>query len=132
MGEIVGIESMCSKPRNREFIINSMFENVEQQILDLVLTKYQLNKIVDKYVLKIKSYDDNSYNRKLIRKEELIFIRKVLIFRNFQILLSDQIDYKQKIDSSIHPGGGEFIETDIESYLLLFDRILDSYRKEIT
>lgn len=62
----------------------------------IILELYDLKRINDKYFMQIRDYTENSYNKKKIKQEEIIFLRKMFMCYKISIACSDALKFKQR------------------------------------
>ncbi len=86
----------------REFVCKTYLK--EDGDLSLaVIDHYNLNSIKKKYVTKERTYDENSYNKKKIRKEEKNFMYIMYVYRSYIYFKDSQ----KKIESELYSIIGE-------------------------
>lgn len=80
----------CQKKKKiREDLLNLFLKYYQEEFINLV-KRYDLKCINDKYILMINNYDQNSYNKCKIRKEEL-FMLSILLLTNVRNKRVDDI-----------------------------------------
>lgn len=70
----------ANKKKIRENLLNILMDEEKTKFMEII-KKYDLKRINDKYILKINSYTQNSYNRNKIKEEELIIL-SILLYIN--------------------------------------------------
>lgn len=72
------IKEAIRTKKAREILIN-VYINENTELADEIIRHWELCRFKNKYIYKKRFYDDNSYNKKKIRNEEIIFIQKIII-----------------------------------------------------
>ncbi|WOO89929.1 hypothetical protein R2F61_04265 [Mollicutes bacterium LVI A0078] len=114
------VENKGSRERMIKQCINDYSE-----YCDLVLDLYKLEKVNDKYFRQIRDYDENSYNKRKIREEEIIFLRKMFMCYKISIACVDAIKFKKRANNQTNKIYDDNIyrETDKELYMKLMGKL---------
>lgn len=92
---------------------------------DLILDLYKLEKVNDKYFRKIREYDENSYNKRKIKEEEIIFLRKMFMCYKVSIACMDAIKFKKRANNQTRDVYDDNIyrETDKQLYSAMLNKL---------
>lgn len=120
--EILLLRECVENKSTRENIIKSGVRTYPVEC-EKIANIYDLKRVKDKYILKIRNYDENSYSKKKIKEEEVIFVRKVYLFLKLHTATTETIRYKN--DANVITAGiyddSKFPDEDIKLYQLAFD-----------
>lgn len=92
---------------------------------DLILDLYKLEKVNDKYFRKIRDYDENSYNKRKIKEEEIIFLRKMFMCYKVSIACTDAIKFKKRANNQTRDvyDDNAYRETDKKLYSAMLNKL---------
>lgn len=128
--EMLLLQECRENKSTRENVMKNALEQYPE-ICEKIIDIYDLKRVNDKYILKIRDYSENSYSKKKIRYEEIIFLRKSYVYLKLENFLIESIEFKRlanKITSSIYDDN-ELSQIDEELYDYLFDRFMKINRK---
>lgn len=85
------VENKGSRERMIKQCINDYYDDCL-----LILELYRLEKVNDKYFRGTREYDENSYNKRKIKEEEIIFLRKMFMCYKISIACVDALKFKKR------------------------------------
>lgn len=94
--------------------------NLSAQIIEF----WKLDRVYHKYLSKIRLYDENSYVKRKVREEEMIFIKNSIIYNNFRYFVKAQMEYQWEIEKYF-----EIKFIDRKKDLLIYNKCRTSYYK---
>lgn len=124
--EMLLLRECVENKGTRERVIKQAIEEYYDVCLK-VLAIYELERVNDKYFRQIRDFTENSYNKKKIREEEIIFLRKIFVCYKITSSIDQVIAYKHTanyITSNIYDDD-KYIETDKELYADVFKEAFD-------
>ncbi len=92
-----------------------------------VLAIYELERVNDKYFRQIRDFTENSYNKKKIKEEEIIFLRKIFVCYKISNAFSEAYQYKEManlITTSVYDDT-KYLNLDKELYSEVFKESFD-------
>lgn len=107
-------------------------ERMIQQCIDdyneychLILDLYDLKRINDKYFLKIRDFTENSYNKKKIKEEEIIFLRKMFMCYKLSMSFDSALKFKSRANAQTDSvyDDDKYIEIDKKLYMQLINQM---------
>ncbi len=128
--ETILLQECCNTKSTRENLINMIFEQYEE-LSYIIINKYELDRIKDKYVTKHRSFIDNSYSKKKIKEEEIVFIRKAYVFRRVYQQMQENIKIKNlanKITQDV-VDDTKYADIDFEVYREIFYQMYEELKK---
>ncbi len=99
--EVILLQELVENKGTRERVIKSAIDSYYDLCLK-VLDIYELERVNDKYFRQIRDYTENSYNKKKIKEEEIIFIRKIFVCYKISNAISETIKYKETANLITH------------------------------
>lgn len=127
--EVLLLREIVENKGTRERVIKNAIEGYYPLCLK-VLAIYELERVNDKYFRQIRDYTENSYNKKKIKEEEIVFIRKVFVCYKIFNTISETLEYKEaanKLTAHIYDDG-KYITLDNELYLEVFNEAFDIHK----
>lgn len=124
--EMIILREVVENKGTRERIIKGVIEQYYDLCLK-VLAIYELERVNDKYFRQIREFTENSYNKRKIKEEEVIFIRKIFVGYTIQNDIKQILRYKEnanRITASIYDDV-KYIELDNELYTQVFNDAFD-------
>ncbi len=119
--ETILLQECCNTKSTRENLINMILSQYED-LSHIIIKKYSLDRIQDKYITKHRTFIDNSYSKKKIKEEEIVFIRKAYVFRRVCQQMEENIKIKE-LANSITEGvvdDSKYKDIDFEVYREIF------------
>lgn len=105
-------ETIC-----KEFILDDL------KLSKLIIKKYNLKRINNKYISKIRNYDESYYARKKLKEEEVVFAVKMLLFSSFK----EQFDKLEEQNNEFTRLLKEKYQNDYENDYLLIVKFLEKW-----
>lgn len=127
--EVLLLREIVENKGTRERVIKNAIEQYYDLCLK-VLAIYELERVNDKYFRQIRDYTENSYNKKKIKEEEIIFIRKIFVCYKIYNAINDTLKYKDManlLTCSIYDDS-KYIQLDNELYQEVFDEAFDIHK----
>lgn len=124
--EVILLREIVENKGTRERVIKNAIEGYYDLCLK-VLAIYGLERVNDKYFRQIRDYTENSYNKKKIKEEEIIFIRKIFVCYKIYNAVSDCLNYKNAanlLTSSVYDDS-QYLKYDNELYSEVFNEAFD-------
>lgn len=124
--EVLLLREIVENKGTRERVIKNAIEQYYDLCLK-VLAIYELERVNDKYFRQIREYTENSYNKKKIKEEEIIFIRKIFVCYKINNAIGDTLRYKEAanlLTNKIYDDD-KYINLDNELYQEVFDEAFD-------
>lgn len=124
--EVLLLREIVENKGTRERVIKNSIEEYYDLCLK-VLAVYELERVNDKYFRQIRDYTENSYNKKKIKEEEIIFIRKIFVCYKIYNSISECLEYKDAanlLTGSIYDDS-KYLSLDNELYLEVFNEAFD-------
>ncbi len=122
--EVLLLKECCANKSTRENFINLVFKDYED-LSFIIVEKYELNRIHDKYISKHRAFIENSYSKKKIKEEEIIFLRKAYVFKRVydQVKLNIEIKKKANFITADVVDDDKFKDIDFEMYRMIFYKL---------
>ncbi len=114
----------CKTKATRENLISLVFKDYND-LSHTIVEKYGLKRMHDKYITKHRSFIDNSYSKKKIKEEEIIFLRKAYVFKRVYEQIEENIkikDMANQITSEV-VDDTVFKDIDFEMYRIIFYKL---------
>ncbi|WOO87764.1 hypothetical protein RZE82_02215 [Mollicutes bacterium LVI A0039] len=108
--------SLLSEKKYREYLCKKYIEDNHELSIDII-KEFDYQMINNKYVLKNRMYVEGSYSKSKIKKQEIQFISKLILFRHFQNEVICNLDFFYKIKKYTHE---ELYITDNEYQTILY------------
>ncbi len=124
--EVLLLREIVENKGTRERVIKNAIETYYDLCLK-VLAIYELERVNDKYFRQIRDYTENSYNKKKIKEEEIIFIRKIFVCYKIHNAITDTLKYKDAanlLTGSIYDDS-KYLALDNELYQEVFNEAFD-------
>lgn len=124
--EVLLLREIVENKGTRERVIKNSIEEYYDLCLK-VLAVYELERVNDKYFRQIRDYTENSYNKKKIKEEEIIFIRKIFVCYKIYNAISECLEYKDAanlLTGSVYDDS-KYLSLDNELYLEVFNEAFD-------
>ncbi len=118
------VENKGTRERMIKQCISDYYEDC-----NIVLELYRLEKVNDKYFRQIRDYDENSYSKKKIKEEEIIFLRKMFMCYKISIACEDALKFKRKANRQTDTVYDDSIY--IEEDKMLYGSILTKLFKQL-
>lgn len=96
--EMILLRECCQNKSTRENLIASSISEYHNLCMEIIEV-YDLKRVNDKYVMKIRDYTENSYSKKKIKEEEVIFIRKSYMYLNLHKAMIQNIKFKHNANA---------------------------------
>lgn len=127
--EVLLLREIVENKGTRERVIKNAIEGYYPLCLK-VLAIYELERVNDKYFRQIRDYTENSYNKKKIKEEEIVFIRKIFVCYKIFNAISETLEYKEaanKLTAQIYDDS-KYLTLDNELYLEVFNEAFDIHK----
>lgn len=124
--EVLLLREIVENKGTRERVIKNAIETYYDLCLK-VLAIYELERVNDKYFRQIRDYTENSYNKKKIKEEEIIFIRKIFVCYKIYNAIINTLKYKDAanlLTNSIYDDS-KYLALDNELYQEVFNEAFD-------
>lgn len=124
--EVLLLREIVENKGTRERVIKNAIDTYYDLCLK-VLSIYELERVNDKYFRQIRDYTENSYNKKKIKEEEIIFIRKIFVCYKIHNAITKTLEYKaaaNSLTSQIYDDG-KYLALDNKLYLEVFNEAFD-------
>lgn len=124
--EVILLREIVENKGTRERVIKNAIEGYYDLCLK-VLAIYGLERVNDKYFRQIRDYTENSYNKKKIKEEEIIFIRKIFVCYKIYNAVEDCLNYKNAanlLTSAVYDDS-QYLKYDNELYSEVFNEAFD-------
>lgn len=124
--EMLILREVVENKGTRERIIKTLIEQYYDLCLK-VLAIYDLERVNDKYFRQIKDYTENSYNKRKIKEEEVIFIRKIFVCYQIQNDIKKVLRYKENANriTNVIYDDLKYLELDNLLYTQVFNDAFD-------
>lgn len=124
--EILFLREIVENKGTRERVIKKAISQYYDLCLK-VLAIYELERVNDKYFREIRDYTENSYNKKKIKEEEIIFIRKVFVCYKISQAFAETQELKKEANMLTHKifDDDKYLKLDNEIYQEIFDEAFD-------
>ncbi len=124
----VFLETIDNSPKFRTKFIEEQIE-LEELLSKEICKTYNLNLINEIYYLGILRETYNSKKRNLLKDQEIIFIRKMIVYKKYLTLVIDFIDNKKEIDYEFKTQFKTHFQNqlDREVYEKISKHVIDTY-----
>lgn len=124
--EVLLLREIVENKGTRERVIHNAIEQYYDLCLK-VLAIYGLERVNDKYFRQIKDYTENSYNKKKIKEEEIIFIRKIFVCYKISNAINETLKYKDAANmlTACIYDDSKYLALDNELYQEVFNEAFD-------
>ncbi len=92
----------------------------ERELSMAVIDNWKFKRIYEKYVTKVRMYDENSYSKKMMRLEEKKFIHKIHLFQTYINFMENQIKFERELNHLLEEP--EYEKSTEELYEIIFDK----------
>ncbi|WOO87907.1 hypothetical protein RZE82_02980 [Mollicutes bacterium LVI A0039] len=103
----------------REMICKTYIEE-DYDLAIAIINNWKLKRIEEKYILKTRMYDENSYSKKMIRVDEKCFINKIHLFQTYINLMDNQSKFEHNLEQLLNEP--KFLKDTEELYSMVFDK----------
>lgn len=124
--EVMLLREIVENKGTRERIIKHSIEQYYDLCLK-VLAIFELERVNDKYFRRIRDYTENSYNKRKIKEEEIIFLRKIFVCYKIYNAITDTLKYKDMANLITNKfyDDSKYIALDNELYQEVFNEAFD-------
>lgn len=96
--EMILLEECCNTKSTREAVINKFLNDYTKLSQDII-KHYNLKRFNDKYITEHRNFTENSYSKKKIREEEILFIRKIYTFSQIVTEIEEHNKLEKEADT---------------------------------
>ncbi|WOO87446.1 hypothetical protein RZE82_00475 [Mollicutes bacterium LVI A0039] len=124
--EVMLLQEIVENKGTRERVIKQSIERYYDLCLK-VIAIYELERVNDKYFRQIREYTENSYNKRKIKEEEIIFLRKIFVSYKIYNAITETLEYKDAADLLTNKiyDDSKYISLDNELYQEVFNEAFD-------
>lgn len=124
--DLLLLNECCNNKGSRENVIRTSFKKRKVES-EQIIKLYKLKRVEAKYIKEYRDFSENSYSKKKIREEEIIFIRKVYIYIRLTKVIEENIAINQEaneITSKIYDDN-KYLDVDKKIYWNIFEKYIE-------
>ncbi len=124
--DLLLLNECCENKGSRENVIHMAFTRYYDASAEII-EMYALKRVKDKYILKHRDFNENSYSKKKIREEEIIFIRKIYIYLRIEKLTKENIMINEEANLITNKfyDDSKYREIDRQIYWKIYGKYID-------